>query len=111
MPFPEDNMEIKKEYAFLKKSLKGDGESACMAVARYTDNIIASSNLKDIAEYCKMHHVDYLTTMDCLCKALKRGIFSLKRCDEFIFKVLKAGSKLPVKRMQDFKCRDLGFLL
>jgi hypothetical protein len=33
MAFPEDNMEVKKEYAYIKKSLfKGDGESACMAV-------------------------------------------------------------------------------
>ena len=105
MPFPEENLEIKKEYTFLKSGLKGDGESACMAVARYTDNILASSNLKDIAVYCNMHHVDYLTTMDFLCEALKREIFTLENCNDFISKVLKAGSKLPVTRMQDFKCR------
>ncbi|NWJ51295.1 MAG: hypothetical protein HXX14_20455 [Bacteroidetes bacterium] len=111
MPFPEDNIEIKKEYAFLKKfRLKGDGESACMAVARYTNNILASSNLKDTAEYCKMHRVDYLTTMDFLYEAFRINIFSLERCNTFISKVKASGNKLPVNRLEDFKYRDLGFV-
>ena len=42
MPFPEDNDEIKKEYAHIKKLMfKGDGEAACLAVARYSKNILA----------------------------------------------------------------------
>jgi hypothetical protein len=35
---------------------KGDGEAACMAIVRFSKDILASSNLKDIANYCKMHH-------------------------------------------------------
>jgi len=110
MPFPEENNEIRKEYALLKKGLKGEGESACMAIARYTGNILASSNLKDTAQYCKTHHINYLTTMDFLCHALKKEIFTLERCNDFISKVLKAGNRLPVSRMQDYICREIEFI-
>ncbi|WP_295715639.1 hypothetical protein [Mucilaginibacter sp.] len=108
--FPEDHTEIKKEYAHIKKlMLKGDGESACMAVARHSENILASSNLKDIASYCKMHRIDYLTTMDFLCRALQTGVFDLARCNAFIQAVLSNKNKLPVTKMQDYICRDIGF--
>ncbi len=106
--FPEDNPDIKKEYFYIKKALfKGDGESACLAVARYNKNILASSNLKDIKSYCLMHKIEYLATMDFLCEALNKKIFDLQRCDKFIEKVIKAGSKLPVLKMKDWECRKL----
>lgn len=103
--FPENNQEIKKEYFYIKNKLfKGDGESACLAVARYSKNIIASSNLTDIKNYCNLHKVEYLTTMDFLCEALKNGIFDLIRCNQFITKVLSKNGKLPVTKMEDYKC-------
>ena len=108
IPFPEENEVIRREYLHIKKMLfKGDGESACMALARYQKHILASSNLRDIAHYCKMHQVLYLTTMDFLCYALQRGVFDLPRCDAFIKRVLDKKAKLPVQRMADFECRDL----
>ncbi len=106
-PFPENNAEIKKEYFHIKKlMLKGEGESACLAYVRYTKNIIASSNLKDIRHYCDMHNIEYLTTMDFLCYALKRGVFTIERCNLFISNVLAKKGKLPVKRMEDYRCKD-----
>jgi hypothetical protein len=79
IPFPEESEEIKREYFWIKKMLfKGDGESACMAVARYNKNILGSSNLRDIKNYCTTHKIDYLTTMDFLCAALATG-FLMKR--------------------------------
>lgn len=110
-PFPEDDPDIMKEYAYIMKSLfKGNGESACMAVARFRNEIIASSNLKDIRQYCDLHTIDYLTTMDFLCSALQKGLIKHKECDDFISRVIRAGSKLPVIRMKDYKCRDLQFM-
>lgn len=107
-PFPETNDEIKREYAHIKKFMfKGDGESACLAVARHTKDIIGSSNLKDIKIYCEMHQIEYITTMDFLYEAMTRNIISESDCDEFINKVLRAGSKLPVKCMKDFKAREI----
>ncbi len=109
--FPDDNEEIKKEYFWIKKmQFKGDGESACLAVARYYKNILASSNLKDIKNYCTMHKIDYLTTMDFLCHALNTGVFDEARCDAFLQKVITAGGKLPVKKMKDYSCRTIDFL-
>jgi hypothetical protein len=111
MDFPEENEEIKKEYFWIKKmQFKGDGESACLAVARHNKNILASSNLRDIKSYCAMHKIDYLTTMDFLCTALAAGIFDEARCDTFLMNVLNAGGKLPVKKMKEYTCRAIDFL-
>lgn len=111
IPFPEDNEEIKKEYAHIKKLMfKGDGESACLAMVRYSQHILASSNLRDIKSYCEMHRLSYLTTMDFLCYALNSGLWDRARCDCFITAVLSAGSKLPVGRMNDYACRVLDFI-
>lgn len=105
LPFPEENEIIKREYLYIKKIMfKGDGESACLAVVRNTKDILASSNLKDIASYCKMHSIEYLTTMDFLCEAKKEGILSEADCDSFIAKVKAAGSKLPVNKMAEYTC-------
>ena len=52
-------LEMMREYAMLKKTF-GDGESACMAYCRYTEDIIGSSNLRDIKNYCQMHKIVYL---------------------------------------------------
>ena len=109
--FPEDNEEIKKEYFWIKKMLfKGDGESACLAVARFNKNILASSNLKDIKPYCAMHKIDYMTTMDFLCTALATGVYDEARCDAFLQKVIANGGKLPVKNMKGYACRVIDFL-
>lgn len=109
--FPEDNEEIKKEYFWIKKmQFKGDGESACLAVARYSKNILASSNLKDIKNYCITHKMDYLTTMDFLCAALATGVFTRERCDAFLTTVINAGGKLPLKSMEQYTCREIVFL-
>jgi hypothetical protein len=110
-PFPESNYEIKKEYFHIKKiMLKGEGESACLAYVRYTNNIIASSNLKDIKQYCNLHKIEYLTTMDFLCQALSNGVYDVARCNLFITEVIKKRGKLPVIKMEDYTCRVLDFL-
>jgi predicted nucleic acid-binding protein len=92
IPMPK-NIEIIKEYAFLKKT-KGDGEAACMAVARHTNEYIASSNLKDIRIYCEQHSIVYLTTMDILLEAYKLEIMSEVECDAFIREVKSKDSIL-----------------
>lgn len=92
IPMPK-NIEIIKEYAFLKKT-KGDGEAACMAVARHTNEYIASSNLKDIRIYCEQHSIVYLTTMDILLEAYKLEIMSQVECDAFIREVKSKDSIL-----------------
>ncbi len=104
--FPDANERIRKEYFHIKKMMfKGDGESACLAFVRYSKDILASSNLKDIAAYCKMHSIEYLTTMDFLCEALKTGVMSEADCNSFISRVKAAGSKLPVSEISEYTCK------
>ncbi|MFA4851282.1 MAG: hypothetical protein WC868_00195 [Bacteroidales bacterium] len=103
MDFPNDR-NIKVEYALLRKRF-GNGESACMAVSRYNKNILASSNLKDIVDYCIKYGIEYLTTMDFLTHALNNGILSESECDEFIDKVILKGSKLPCRTIKEYKER------
>ena len=105
MAFPENDEQIRKEYLYIKDRLfKGDGESACLAVARHQHNVLASNNLRDTKNYCIMHKVAYLTTMDFLCYALQNGIMDEARCDAFITRVLQQKGKLPVASMKDFTC-------
>lgn len=92
IPIP-NKIEIIKEYSKLKKVV-GDGEAACMAVARITNEYIASSNLKDIKEYCEEYKIIYLTTMDILLEAFELKIMSEIECDNFIKEVKSKGSKL-----------------
>jgi hypothetical protein len=108
LPFPENDEQIKKEFLRLMKlEFKGEGESACMAVVRYSKNILASSNLRDIANYCKMHQLQYLTTMDFLCEALRTNIMSLKDCNEFLNRAKLANQKMPVYIMENHICREI----
>ncbi|MBL7885882.1 MAG: hypothetical protein JNJ52_03985 [Flavobacterium sp.] len=92
IPFP-NNKEIIIEYARLKASM-GDGEAACMAVAKYNKDYIASSNLKDIRTYCEYFGIIYLTTMDILLEAYKKGILDEVACDTFIKEVKSKDCKL-----------------
>ena len=57
--------EMLHEYLALKAT-RGKGESACMAYCRFSNNVIGSSNLRDIKDYCQEHKIDYLTTLDFL---------------------------------------------
>jgi predicted nucleic acid-binding protein len=100
VPFPKE-IEIIKEYALLTKQF-GDGESACMAVAKYKKQFIASSNLKDISAFCKANAITYLTTMDILLHAFNTKLFSKKECDEFITNVKEKGSILPCNTLDEF---------
>ena len=90
--FPKD-VAVMKEYAILKQTM-GDGEAACMAVAKHTKDYIASSNLKDIKKYCETNGIIYLTTMDILLEAYHAEILTESECDAFIKEVKAKDSKL-----------------
>lgn len=96
-----DDITVLREFAFLKRKY-GIGESACMAYCRYHDDVLASSNLRDIKQYCEQHKIQYLTTMDFLLAAYEKGILSESGCDQFIKKVLSKGSKLPVSSLRKY---------
>ncbi len=95
------DIDVVREFAQLKRRY-GLGESACMAYCRYNNDVLASSNLRDIKTYCQDHNIQYLTTMDFLYEAFCKNILNETACDIFISNVLSKGSKLPFNSMRDY---------
>jgi hypothetical protein len=101
--FPE-GIDFKKEYSFLISAsghALGKGESACMVFCRFNQEILASSNLKDIHRYCSLHKIDYLTTADILFEGFSKNLVSEIDCDTFITKVKSKGSKFRFGTMKE----------
>lgn len=89
------------EFAQLSKNM-GKGESACLAYCRFNQNVIGSSNLLDIKKYCETNRITYLTTLDFLYFAIKKGIMSIPEADAFIQTVISKDSRLPNISMATF---------
>lgn len=88
--------ESRFEYARLRNTLLlGKGESACMVYCRDNKDVLGSSNLKDIKEYCTNHQITYLTTIDFLYYAFIRKKMTKEDVGAFISEVISKGSKLP----------------
>lgn len=102
----EPTGEMRREYAMLTSRF-GRGESACMAYCRFTDDVIGSSNLKDIKDYCNSNDIKYLTTLDFLHYAYCRQILTKEQCDEFIKTVREKGSKLSLVDIVTYSAREL----
>ncbi|MCQ2230358.1 MAG: hypothetical protein MJZ30_00690 [Paludibacteraceae bacterium] len=100
--------EERKEYAMLTSKLfLGKGESACMAYCRFNHDVVGSSNLKDIANYCKENSIVYLTTLDFLHYGISSGKITDKEANEFISVVNDKGSKLPIVDMSVYHCSKM----
>lgn len=87
--------DMRREYAELRKKY-GAGESACMAYCLFTHDVIGSSNLKDIKEYCTRKSITYLTTIGFLYYAFVRNLLTPLQCTDFINTVNDKGSRLPI---------------
>lgn len=66
-----------------------------MVYCRDNHDVLGSSNLKDIKEYCSQNQITYLTTLDFLYYAYIRKKMSKVEIDAFIKDVRAKGSKLP----------------
>lgn len=94
------------EYAKLLSRF-GKGESACMVYCRDNHDVLGSSNLKDIKEYCIRNQITYLTTVDFLYYAFVRKKMTKEEIDTFVSKVIAKGSKLPTVDIETYmpSCR------
>lgn len=92
-----DTPEERREYFRLTSRAEGlgRGESACMVYCLYHHDVVGSSNLKDIKEYCKRNGIAFLTTCDFLWYAWKRGMMTEDEIGAFVEKVKSAESILP----------------
>lgn len=88
--------ESRFEYARLRsKLLFGKGESACMVYCRDNNDVLGSSNLRDIKEYCDENRITYLTTIDFLYYAFLKKKMTKAEIYSFIATVKANGSNLP----------------
>ncbi len=92
-----------REYARLLQTL-GRGESACMVYCRGYHDVLGSSNLRDIREYCEQNGITYLTTLDFLYYAYIRKKMTKDECDAFIEEVISKDSKLPHIDISQYVC-------
>ena len=100
--FPED-LQYVQEYALLTSERGHNldkGESACLVYARFKEDVLASSNLRDIKRYCSFHKIEFVTTIDLLVIGIENGTLSEEECDNFIQTVIGKGSKLPNKSIR-----------
>lgn len=116
MKFPDSDLAIKEEFALIKRKnyLIGDGERACMAVAKYSKDIIASSNYRDIAPYCIANNILFLGTLDILSVAVIKGLYDESKCDSFIQEAIKINkAKFPsgITQMKFYIPKDLSFIM
>lgn len=105
LPF-DPHGDMFREFAILKSRF-GKGESACMAYCLFTKNVIGSSNLKDIREYCEEKQITYLTTLDFLWHAWNKKIITTEEANKFIVEVRAKGSKLPEGDIEEYVCRTI----
>lgn len=85
----------------------GKGESACMVYCRFHNDVVGSSNTKDVTRYCNDHGITYLTTNDFLFYAICRGLLTKEEAAEFIATVRNLGSFPPVVDFDKYVCTKL----
>ena len=78
-----------------------------MAYCRFTHNVIGSSNLRDIRAYCEEKQITYLTTIDFLWYAWKKGMLTTEEVNTFINEVKQKGSKLPDVEIEKYVCETI----
>jgi len=93
---------IHSEYLKLRGRDLGQGESACMAYCKVNHDVVGSSNIKDVAEYCQANGITYLTTIDFLYYAIHRGKLTIEEANAFVKKVVEQKSKLPMVDFHTF---------
>lgn len=92
-----------REYSLLLRE-RGKGESACMVYCKYNHDVLGSSNLKDITDYCQANDIVYLTTVDFLYFAIKRNLMSIDEAHAFVKQVQANDSHLPTVDFNIFVC-------
>ena len=100
----------KKEYFRLTATSGphlGKGESACMVYCRYHNDVVGSSNTKDITDYCTQYGITFLTTNDFLFYAIQRSLITKEEAVAFIQNVRSMGSYPPIVDFDKYICNKL----
>lgn len=111
--FPKLNKKVVSEFYRLKhvNKLLGDGEYACMSMAKFGQEVIASSNFRDVAGYCDANGIEYIGVMDILTIAMNKKFWDVAQCNAFIKNAVAANdARFPVYDIRNYiPTRDLSF--
>lgn len=80
----------------------GNGEAACIALAKTKNGIIASNNLMDVDSYVRRYSLKHITTGDILCEALARGIITEEQGNDIWWKMLSKRRKLGAESFTEY---------
>lgn len=108
--FPFANENVRKEFYWLKKEspLLGEGERACMSMARFGHEAIASSNFRDVEPYCDANGIEYIGTLDILAIALRKKLLTEEQCNQFIMNAkTKNKARFPVDDIRNYHVREM----
>lgn len=104
----DSSTEQLREYARLVSVMGlGRGESACMVYCRFNNDVVGSSNLRDITDYCEKHQITYLTTNDFLYYGIKHNVWTKQEAESFVTKVNDRNSKVPVVDFDTYYCNKM----
>ena len=100
--------EERREFARLMSELcLGKGESACMAYCKFNHDVVGSSNLRDIENYCRDNRITFLTTIEFLYYGIVRSVITKEVAMDFIKQVNSQNSKLPDTDFDTFVCTKI----
>src|ERR1035437_1250304 len=92
------------EFNKIKDIVKGKGERATLIYCKHNNDIIASSNTKDIVPYCKDNRMSYITTLDIFNIAIERKLMTTKEVNLCIGKItMNDESYLCCKSIEDHR--------
>lgn len=103
-----ETVEERREFARLRSELcLGKGESACMAYCKYNHDVVGSSNLTDIKDYCHDNQITFLTTIEFLYYGIIHSVITKEEAVEFIRSVNSQNSRLPEVDFDTFVCTKI----
>ena len=85
----------------------GRGEAASLALAKSENGIVASNNLKDIAQYITEYQLSHKTTGDILTEALDSGFITEQEGNTLWANMLKKRRKLGANSFTEY-LKQLG---
>lgn len=91
-----------------RQKVIGKGEAASITLAKYRNGILASNNLKDVAEYVNKFNLRHITTGDILKEALNHGLISEEQGNEIWENMLAKRRKLGFDSFSAFLLRSLS---
>lgn len=106
LSFPQDlSSQVVDEYFRLKAENPrlGKGERACLSIARFHNDVIASSNFRDVASYCSVHNIVYLGFLDILWIAMKTNLLTEDAANAIVGNAIQYnGARFPVNNMAEY---------